>query len=707
MKKRCFILLLITNLESLFTRNFRIRILAFALAFFLPFGEGWGGASFAQNKTIDSLLIILSEGVRSPSGRSPGPQLHDTTKVNALSALGWEYKYTKPDTSYIILKQALSLAQKINFKKGEAAALRSIGGYNFNKADYPQALQFYFSSLKISESINDKLGIAKPLGNIGNVYTSQADYPKALEYYFKALKMAEELGNKNSIANNLGNIGNVYKNQADFPKALEYYFKALKMAEELGAKDNITIILGSIGSLYTKTGKFAEAEKYLKHSLALCDSIGALDYTKNFEKSLSELYDTLATLKEQNFSKVSNFGKVGLLRKLAFAHYKKYIAARDSIANDEQKKKQLYTEMNYEFETKQTQQKAEQDKKDTVAAEEKRKQKIIIWSVMAGLLLVIVFAGFIFRSLRVTRKQKIVIEKSKQIIEEKNKDITDSITYAKRIQRAMLPHRRDIWAAFPQSFILFKPKDIVSGDFYWFHKIVTKNERRVAGEFPSSQSSFVPSPLFIAAVDCTGHGVPGAFMSMVGAGQLNDAVSKSSDTSEILSLLNKGIKTALKQSGGEEATRDGMDIALCALTPALSKGEGAILHYAGANRPLWIIRKGETEVEEIKATKKAIGGFTEDDQHFDTHEIKLQQGDTFYVFTDGYADQFGGTSPSLVGRAGEGSGKKIMTKKMKEILLETQNMTMKEQERHLNNFVENWKRGREQVDDILVIGVRI
>lgn len=275
------------------------------------------------------------------------------------------------------------------------------------------------------------------------------------------------------------------------------------------------------------------------------------------------------------------------------------------------------------------------------------------------------------------QKEEIILQK--EIVEEKNKDITDSINYAKRIQRAMLPHRRDIWDAFPQSFVLFKPKDIVSGDFYFFQKALSS---------PGSRPSTL---FFIAAADCTGHGVPGAFMSLVGAGKLNDAVHESSDTSEILSLLNKGIKTALKQSEGDQSTRDGMDIALCSVDI-----ENCIVKYAAANRPIWIIRKGQTEIEEIKATKKAIGGFTEDSQLFETHEIKLQKGDTFYLSTDGYADTFSGKN-----------NKKLTTKKFKQILLDMQNKTMQEQEKYLNNFIEDWKAGTEQVDDILVIGVRL
>lgn len=259
---------------------------------------------------------------------------------------------------------------------------------------------------------------------------------------------------------------------------------------------------------------------------------------------------------------------------------------------------------------------------------------------------------------------------AEKTIQDKNKDITDSINYATRIQRSTLPHLKDITDAFPQSFVLFKPKDIVSGDFYFFHK---------SAEYT-----------FIAAADCTGHGVPGALMSMVGAGKLNEAVSKSSDTSEILSLLNKGLKSALKQTESGEAARDGMDIAFCSVDTV-----HRTIHFSGANRPMWIIRKGRSEVEEIKTQKKSIGGTTEDSYHFESYAIQLEAGDTFYIFTDGYVDQF------------SAAGKKLLTKKFKEILRDIQELPMAEQKIYLEEFIENWKEGTEQVDDILVIGIRL
>jgi serine phosphatase RsbU (regulator of sigma subunit) len=288
----------------------------------------------------------------------------------------------------------------------------------------------------------------------------------------------------------------------------------------------------------------------------------------------------------------------------------------------------------------------------------------VIFPFLLNIYIITVFINTNINAEKLMRVQK-------QELETHKKEIISSITYAQRIQQAKLPSKDDIYSSLPNSFILFKPKDIVSGDFYFFHK----NNNTI----------------FIAAADCTGHGVPGAVMSMICSEKLEDAVSENLDTSNILFKLNKGIKTSLRQSNNENSTRDGMDIALCSVNI-----ENRILKFAGANRPLWIIRNGNEIIEEIKATKKAIGGYTENNQHFETHEIKLNKNDTFYIFTDGYADQFGGET-----------GKKIMTKRFKDLLLTIQNKTMKEQEIILEDFVENWKGGTEQVDDILVIGIRL
>lgn len=263
------------------------------------------------------------------------------------------------------------------------------------------------------------------------------------------------------------------------------------------------------------------------------------------------------------------------------------------------------------------------------------------------------------------------IEHLLEKLETAHKDIKDSINYAKRIQNAMLPDTDLLSDSFPQSFILYKPKDILSGDFYWFKKEGNKS--------------------FIAAVDCTGHGVPGALMSMIGIEKLNNLVVKTKEPSEILKQLNENIENALCQSSHYEHSQDGMDIALCAIDK-----ENKILKFSGANRPIWIIRYGETEVEEIRGTKKAIGGLTLGiSPDFESNEIKLLKGDTFYIFSDGYADQFGGAQKH-----------KLFTRRFKQLLLGIQDKTMPEQGKYLNTFIKEWKADADQVDDILVIGVR-
>ena len=252
----------------------------------------------------------------------------------------------------------------------------------------------------------------------------------------------------------------------------------------------------------------------------------------------------------------------------------------------------------------------------------------------------------------------------------KNQEITDSIQYASRIQKALLVNTSDIEQGIVNQFILFKPKDIVSGDFYFY----------------ATYKHYV----FLAAADCTGHGVPGSLMSMIGHEKLKLAIANSDQPGEILTYLNNSIKDALKQNNELDATRDGMDIALVRID--FSKNE---VVYSGANRPIWLIRNINAEIEEIKATKKAIGGFTDTNQYFEQHVISLNKDDSFYLFSDGYADQFGQ------------NGKKLMTKKFKEILLSISSLGMNEQKKYLDDFIENWRSGIEQIDDILVIGVKL
>ncbi len=271
---------------------------------------------------------------------------------------------------------------------------------------------------------------------------------------------------------------------------------------------------------------------------------------------------------------------------------------------------------------------------------------------------------------------KEVIEQ-KTVIEHKNHEITDSIKYAKNIQEALLPAVTSLQKDFPESFVLYMPKDIVSGDFYWFAKRDGKN--------------------YFAAADCTGHGVPGAFMSIIGNALINEIIAEQHiyQPAEILNNLHVGIKTALNQNKGEFERRDGMDIALCAINK-----ETLLLEYAGANRPLWIYRKTSTgNAEIIKPDKFPIGGLEfdfEEKRQFHNHSIQLQKGDCVYVFSDGYADQFGGPK-----------GKKFMVANLQRAFVEITHKPMAEQYAHLHKIFTDWRGIYEQVDDVLMIGMRV
>jgi serine phosphatase RsbU (regulator of sigma subunit) len=270
------------------------------------------------------------------------------------------------------------------------------------------------------------------------------------------------------------------------------------------------------------------------------------------------------------------------------------------------------------------------------------------------------------------------VVKQKEELEEKNKDITDSINYAKRIQEALLPSHEERQRLFPQSFILYQPRDIVSGDFYWFAE---KNGKKL-----------------IAAADCTGHGVPGAFMSMIGNSFLNEIVSERALTRPglILDKLRSLVIRALKQSESESSAQDGMDISLLCFSEVAGEGENKKIkaEWAGANNPLWLVRNGA--YIEYKPDKRPIGFSRGKDQQFSNHSIELQKDDMLYIFTDGFADQFGGEK-----------GKKFKYKQLQQILLAMHNRPMEEQQEMLLYAFRQWKGRLEQVDDVLVIGVRV
>ncbi|MEK6616342.1 MAG: SpoIIE family protein phosphatase, partial [Bacteroidota bacterium] len=457
------------------------------------------------------------------------------------------------------------------------------------------------------------------------------------------------------------NIGNVYWELNDFLQALSYLNKSLELYKQLGSQSGIATTLNSLATHFQRQKDFNQSAKYALSALAIADSINDAEQIKNATEILSNDYFDLKQFKKSLF------------------YYKRFSAVKDTITNVEGAKKLAQKESQMEYEQREQKLKSEQDQKDKDALAEKRKQEIIKWSVSGGLLLVVVFAGFIFRSLRITSKQKSLIEKQKllvdeqkQLVEEKNKDITDSIHYAKRIQRALLASDTLLNKNLPEYFVFYKPKDIVSGDFYW--------------------AAFVNGKFLIITADCTGHGVPGAFMSLLNISLLNEITLQRKITQPdlILNEIREHIISTLNPEGTETESKDGMDCMLCTFDFINNK-----LEFSAANNPLWIVKNGETEIQEFKPDKQPVG-FHSVYKPFTLQSTSLEKGDIIYSFTDGFADQFGGSK-----------GKKFKYKQLEDILLTHSHLPMREQKNILNKTFEQWKGNLEQIDDVLVIGVRV
>ncbi len=663
---------------------------------------------------------------------------NDTDKINLISYIvekSWDDKVWSKYNIWIYnftqaqLKKSLTTKEKEKTSFALATSINNSGYYYSTKGNFAEALKYYHKSLKLQVKLNDSEGIATSYNNIGAIHNKQGDIPNALEYYHKSLKQYEEISNKEGLAQCLNNIGHIYQSQNETNLALEYFHKSLKLFEESNNQRGVATLLNSIGFAYFNIDNHDKALNYYNQSLKIREETNdkkgvasslnniAAAYERNKENSQAIDYYLKAlsiyeTIDDKNGRSIilSNIGRIyfdqgkltqakeyaeegfqiskelGLPENLkGIAHtlskiyekegkgiealkmYKLHVLMRDSVNNEQNAIAAAKEQSKYEYEKNKAIDDAEYDKIITIKNKEKEKQIIISIATAFGLLLVVVFLIFVFNRLKITNRQKLVIETQ-------NREIVDSITYAKRIQDAILPAKTFVDECLPNNFVLYKPKDIVAGDFYWVQQ---QNDS-----------------ILFAAADCTGHGVPGAMVSVVCHNAMDRAIREFNLTTpgEILDKTRLFVETQLNKSNNNDIKnmRDGMDIAFCSLNKLTYE-----LEYAGAFNPLWIIRNGSSEIEEIKATRQSIGRI-ENPKHFTNHKIKLNKGDSFYIFSDGYADQFGGTE-----------GKKMMSKRFRELLISIQHETMINQLSLIDRYFENWKGKIEQIDDVCVIGVRI
>lgn len=633
---------------------------------------------------------------------------------------------------YVNALKAFSVAlkhyQKSQNIKGIASVQNHIGAVYRLQGKYPTALEYYFNSLKSYQSIKNDRGVSTILNNIGIVYLYQKEYDKALDYYFRSLKLEEKLNDEEGIGISYLNIGEAFQKKKEYSRAIDYYLKSLKISENQKDLDAIGVNYNEIGSIYTEQNNLSEAKIYLDQALQAFTKLGSKSRqaechlyfgqyytkTKNFNQAIYHLKTALDLAKEAGAAefysnahlKLSEVYETIRIPSEAYQHYKAYISSRDSLFNKENTRRSVQAEMLYQFERQQEVSKVEQTKKDVIYTEKANRQRLfrnflIITLCLSSILIIFIYTAYrnkqkankilaeqqneilekneellqqqeeILAQRDEIEKKNLILERSKQIIAAKNDRIISSIEYAQSIQQAILPHEDQLNNFFNEHFVVFLPKDIVSGDFYWFSE--TKDH------------------VFAAVIDCTGHGVPGSFMSLIGNTLLNQIVNEwhMNDPALILEHLHQNVRKALQQHETHSKSHASMDVCLVKIN-----FKTRTITFAGASRPLYIIQNGV--IQKIQGDPKSAGGFQrEEKRYFTNHEFALNGTSYIYLTSDGYTDQMNPKRRKL--------GPKLLTN----ILLDNHTKPMNKQKEILINTLEIFKEEEEQIDDICILGLKV
>jgi len=647
-------------------------------------------------------------------------------------------------------QKSLKVREELKNKQGIANLLNNIGTIHYYQHDYQQALDYYQRSLAIKEELKDRRGAAYTLNNLGEIYTVKGDLTLALEYYQKSLLIKEEMKEKPLIASGLNNIGDIYYKQKTYSLAIDCYQRSFKLYEELGEKKWRTYPLNGLANVYAQQKNYEKAIHYAEQALKLAEEIMAFKeinmlsltlydiYKKqgNYLKAL-ELHELYRETKDSLFSVEKARSIANLEAKAEIENKEKEIQllnkttellekdkALQVVELERQKNAKIAIEKQAEADrlfalAQQEHDQRKQDSLRTLAQKnqlEAEKLKIenqhkeleaqkaqdtqrfyLIINYLGGSLLVLslLFLWFSWRNRKKlqqanndltlanqaieVQKTEILntltlVERQRNEIQTKNEDVIASIKYAKRIQTVLLPKVEKLQSYFPELLLFYQPKDIVSGDFYWYAKM------------PNDPS------ILLAVADCTGHGVPGAFMTVIGENLLDQIINKDKITSpaQILENLDERLSQILQhQDIANEAINDGMDISILHYDK-----ECSLLVWAGAKRPLWVFEQGKEIPTEYKGNRFPVGSTQFKQKEFAETTIQLKQGDMIYAFTDGYADQFGK----------EG---KFTIKKFRNLLQEIHHQNIATQLLHLQENFHDWKGQEEQTDDILVVGIRI
>ncbi len=623
--------------------------------------------------------------------------LEGVERVTYLNDLSKQYFNNDQVKAMGYANEALVLARSIGDKAGESASLNNIGVIHKNRGRLDMALSSYLESVHIEETEKLTARLAGTYSNIGTIYSLQGEFDKALEFFNKARQEFVQTNDKPQIIGALNNIGNVFTGLNKPDSALNYYQRSLELYESLEDRNGVFVPYGNIGNIHFREGDLDLALRNFNKSLELEKANNDLDGQANALHSIGLVYKlrqqtekAIASF-EEALSIVQETGNKRLLTMIyeslaetyfmqndpfmAYSFLKLHSTVKDSLFNEENSRRIAELESRFELESAENELR-ELRSKNEIQNLRIQNDNIFMIAIVIVSVMGIVFTVIVVKELQQIKKNKKLLERKnnelndqKLIIEEKNQSITESIDYAKSVQRSLLQF--EISQRLNENlFTLFKPKDIVSGDFFWYSECDGKD--------------------IIAAVDCTGHGVAGAFMTVIGSSCLDQIINKDHITSPatILENLSIAVSKALKQSMNGRSDH-GMDIALCMID--YKKRE---LRFAGANRPLYYFQNDE--FKEIKGARRSIGNMEREGDSFAEHIVPFLSGDTFYLTSDGYADQFGGVR-----------NKKYMIGNFKKMLTSIQHVSLNEQKSRLRASLEEWQGYNEQTDDVLVVGFKV
>lgn len=532
----------------------------------------------------------------------------------------------------------------------------------FQVQNYPKALFHYKKALDIAVLLDNKFGQGLITSNMGSVYYQCGKLDSAKLYFDKAVKISQDIEDIGGVGINYLNLGSYYQRKKDYKQAISYFLKAEKIFADQEMHSNQADLYFNLSDVHYEMNHLNEAKQFAQKSLELAEKTEGLAQKESAYLMLSRVFEKMKRPAE------------------AFDNYKNYILFRDSVSNDRNKEAQLKAGFEYEYSKRKYTDSLDQVLYRKIQQEALNQEKLktdsqrkITWIAMLGCLIFFVLSIFIFKGYRDKQKantiiavQKQEVEFQKEIIEVKQKEILDSINYAKQIQNAVITPQAYLSQKLSDFFVLFKPKDIVSGDFYW----ATEHE----------------SKFYLAVCDSTGHGVPGAFMSLLNIGYLSEAIKEKniSKPNEVFDY----VRQRLIENVSKEGQQDGMDGILLCIDHQLQQ-----ISYASAHNAPILISSGQ--IVELPKDKMPIGKGEHQDG-FNLYTLTASKGDMVYLYTDGYADQFGGPK-----------GKKFKYKTLNDLLLHIAQFPLPQQKQELEKVFDEWRLNLEQVDDVCVVGIRI